>query len=115
MFVRYVNKIDSDGKDDSTENEIIYDLCGYLLHTRKWALECFQCKKLLLTSTETDLPFDFDAADYTLSRSHGGLQLATPEMFNTFREVEVVIKKHFQAGRHIYLRDSHEKVIEKIG
>lgn len=33
----------------------------------EWAFDCYECKMLLLTSTETDLPTDFEAADlYTV-------------------------------------------------
>lgn len=36
-------------------------------------------------------------------------------MFKIFRESEMVVKKHFQDGRHINLRDNYKSVIAKIG
>ncbi|XP_032792929.1 uncharacterized protein LOC116929707 isoform X2 [Daphnia magna] len=113
LVIRYVEKLEADPNCDTTENNLIYYMCGYLLNTRGWAIECEDCKSKMLT-TEEYLPHQFEAADFTLSSTRGGLKLATPAMFQTFREVERIIRRHFQDGRHIYLRDSYELVISKI-
>jgi len=114
LLVRFVTEMEDKPESDSTNNNLVYYMCGYLLKTRKWATSCDECHSLLLT-TEEFLPVEFEAADFTLCSSHGGLKLATPAMFQVFREVENKVHKHLQDGRQIYMRDSYEKILSKIG
>lgn len=114
LMIRFVEEMEDNPQSDVTDNNLIYYMCGYLLKTRKWATSCPECYSLLLT-TEDFLPVDFQAADFTLCSSHGGLKLATPAMFHVFREVERKVSKHFKDSRHIFMRDSYEKILSKIG
>jgi hypothetical protein len=66
-----------------------------------------------LKTEESELPYDYAPASYTLSRSYGGLKLATDVMLKTFSEVESVIEDFFQNENHIYVRDCFEDVISK--
>ena len=43
------------------------------------------------------------------------LKYATKDMFKTFRAVEDVVDSHFTSPKHIFVRDSYEKVLSKIG
>jgi hypothetical protein len=67
-----------------------------------------------LKTEESELPYDYAPASYTLSRSYGGLKLATDVMLKTFSEVESVIEDFFQNENHIYVRDCFEDVISKV-
>ncbi len=90
LSIRYVTKL-AEKPTDSTRQCLIDDVCGYLLHTRRHVLQCKNCEKLLKTE-ESQLPDDYAPASYTLSRSYGGLKLATDGMLRTFSEVESVIE-----------------------
>lgn len=89
---RYVEKLEEDPNCDTTENILVYYMCGYQLNTRAWAIKCEDCKSMMST-TEEYLPDEFQAAKFTLCSTRGGLKLATPAMSHTFREVEKIIKK----------------------
>lgn len=112
LSIHYVDKISNTEEGDCTQNELVYDLCGYLLHTRNSVLQCDDCKKLLITE-ELELPEDFAPAKYTALRTRGGLKFATVEMYNTFRIVEAEIVKHFKKD-HIYVRDTFQECISKL-
>ena len=57
--------MDDSKSSDDIKDEMIYDMCGYLLKTRDsvWK-DCAECKKGLLTQYG-DLPSDFMSAEYT--------------------------------------------------
>lgn len=67
-----------------------------------------------MQTTKDLVPELLEAAQFTLTTSRGNLKLVTQSMFETFAEVERAIKSHLQDGRHIYLRDSFEKIVSKI-
>ena len=46
--------------------------CGYLLHTRSHMLDCEKCRKLS-KSEESELPDNFEPADFTLARTKNRL------------------------------------------
>ena len=83
LMQHFIEEFEDCETGDATEDGLIYYLCGYLLKTRKWAIDCNDCRPKMLTS-EDFLPGNFQAADYTLSTSCGGLKLATPAMFIIF-------------------------------
>jgi hypothetical protein len=112
LLARYTNDI-PDGKSDITRDELVYDLCGYLIHTRHEVCgTCKDCNNLM--ETEETLMEDFLPAQYTYQRNYGSLKYATAAMFRTFREVENVIDSHFSSPNHIFVRDSYEEVLSKI-
>jgi len=115
LTIRYVDTMKEDIITDITRDELVYDLCGYLLKTRKHVLDCPDCARLLKADTAEDLPEDFTACNYTIERSYGKLKLASVDMFKTFREVERAITDYFdKKGDHIYARDGYEIVLSKI-
>ncbi len=66
-----------------TKNQGIYDVVGYVLHSRcRHILDCKECKNLMETE-EHLLPQNFLAADYTAMRTHGGLKFPSIPMFKT--------------------------------
>lgn len=98
-----------------TKNQGIYDVVGYVLHSRcRHILKCPECKILLQTEQHL-LPKNFLAADHTARRSYGGLKFPSVNMFKTFKEVEKVVTSHFQSKNHYYVRDAYQNVISKIG
>ena len=105
----YVDDIPYDPKkSDEIKDMLIYDLCGYLIHTRSSVVHCENCKKLLSVDE-----CDFGPSRYTELRTRGYLKFASVNMFKTFREVEKVISSHFTNG-HIYVGDSFQKCLSKI-
>lgn len=66
---------------------LIYVVCGYMMKTRRWLVECEKCKEPVL-SNEEELPCDFEANDYTSLRTKGGLLFVTVPLFQTLCEVE---------------------------
>ncbi|XP_045034625.1 uncharacterized protein LOC123475690 [Daphnia magna] len=76
LSIRYVDHIENQvSSSDVTNDELIYDICGYLLHSRSAVLECRKCKSLLKTE-ESQLPETFAPKNYTLTRTYGYLKLA---------------------------------------
>lgn len=98
---------------DEVKDELLYDLCGYLLHTHKSTYDCEDCKKGMITKLE-ELPESFLAPEYTAARTYGGLKFTTERFFQVFQQVEAVVSKQFESKEHIYIKDSCENVIEKI-
>ena len=45
LSIRFVDTVNTDSVD-STNSQLIYDLCGYLIHTRSSVLSCEHCKKI---------------------------------------------------------------------
>ena len=66
--------IDNENHTDVTSNELVCDICGYILHGCSQVLECEKCK-VLLKRNESQLPENYPPANYTLSRTYGYLQL----------------------------------------
>ncbi len=112
LFVRNVASM-PDLPPEEVKDELIYDLAGYLLHTRTTVTECEKCRKGLQTKLE-ELPETFLAADYTAKRTRGGLKFVTVEFFKIIQVVEEVLSKHFESKEHVYLEKSYETVIEQI-
>ena len=113
LLARYTTDI-PDGKSDKTRDQLVYDLCGYIIRTRHEVCDtCKECNRLM--ETEESEMKDFEPAKYTYQRSFGALKYATKYMFKTFRAVEDVVDSHFTSPKHIFVRDSYEKVLSKIG
>ncbi len=100
------------GADVSLESQIVFDLCGYLLYTRKRLLKCEKCRETL-QAEENRAPLDYAAADLVSLRSRGGLRFVTPEMHQSFVQVENVIAESFDKG-DLYAHDMFDRVISKI-
>lgn len=112
LLSRYTSDI-PDAPSDSTRDQLVYDLCGYLIRTRHEVCgTCSLCNALMETE-ETKME-DFMPAKYTFQRSFGDLKYATPAMFKTFRAVEDVIDAHFASPNHIFVRDSYDTVLENV-
>lgn len=90
LSIRYVNVMDDEMSTDETKDEMIYDMCGYLLKTRDtvWT-NCDDCKKGLITKYE-DLPPTFLSAEYTAERNH-----LRVNFFKIIQKVENVVKNFF--------------------
>lgn len=112
LAIRFVDELPTKVSDPS-QDQLLYDVCGYLLHTRSEVLDCLDCKNTLQTEYSS-LPEDFLSAEYTASRSYGGLKYPSVKMFQTFQQIEAVVARHFQSTSHIYVRDTYEAVISKI-
>ena len=97
---------------DETINHVVYDLCGYLLCTRKNLLKCPNCLRTLARDPES-LPENHEASTWTTMKNRGGLKFCTDAMFQTFRAVEEVLRQHFTSNQ-VYMRDSFELVISKL-
>jgi hypothetical protein len=91
LSVRYVTVMDDKMSTDESKDEMIYDMCGYLLKTRDsvW-IDCDKCKKGLIIKYE-DLPTNFLSAEYTAERNHGGLTFVTINFFKIIKKVENVM------------------------
>lgn len=100
-MVRFVDEMEEQGESDTINKNCIYYMCGYLWKTRKWGTSCPESHSLLLT-TEDFITVEFQAADFTLCSSHGGLKLATPTMYQVFGEVEKKVYKQFKESRQSY-------------
>lgn len=113
LTIRYVDDVSVEGTRDFNLNVMVYDLCRYMVKTRKHLTACEACKKLVRCN-ELDLPEDFTADQYTAMRNHGYLVYVTVPFFETIRIVELVIQSHFENLNHIYMEDSFEVCCDKI-
>nr|CAH0108888.1 unnamed protein product [Daphnia galeata] len=111
VLVGYKKCLNNVSSIDVTNDELIYNICGYLLHSRSEVLECCKCKSLLKTE-ESELPETFAPANYTLSRSYGYLKLASIQMFECFKKVDSKVDNHFSNDDHIYIRDAFEQLTQ---
>lgn len=114
LSVRYVAVMDDPESKDEIKDELLYDLCGYLIKTRDsvW-IDCSDCKKGLITKYG-DLPNDFLSADYTASRNFGVLTFVTVDFFRIMQLVENVVSHFFDNSNHIYVNNCFEKVMSKL-
>ncbi|KAK4027606.1 hypothetical protein OUZ56_016654 [Daphnia magna] len=68
LLARYTTDI-PDGPSDSTRDQLVYDLCGYLIRTRHEVCEtCPDCNRLM--ETEESVMENFQLAQYTYQRSY---------------------------------------------
>ncbi|KAI9551254.1 hypothetical protein GHT06_002298 [Daphnia sinensis] len=109
LLARYTTNI-LDGPSDSTRDQLVYDLCGYLIRTRHEVCETYPDCNRLMETEESEME-NFQLAQYTYQRSYGALKYATVVMYKTFRAVENVIDSHFKSPDHIFVRDSYETVL----
>ncbi|KZR98131.1 Uncharacterized protein APZ42_006590, partial [Daphnia magna] len=95
LSIRYVSVMEDQLSSDEMKDEIIYDMCGYLVKTRDsvWK-NCPDCMKGIITKYE-DLPYTFLSAEYTADRNHGGLIFVTVNFFKIIQLVEDVISRFF--------------------
>ena len=98
---------------DDTISHVVYDLCGYLLRTRKHLLKCPACLETLSAKDKDSLPKEHAPSTWTSIKSLGGLKFCSDEMFETFRAVEEVLRQHFSSNQ-VYMRDSFELVLSKL-
>ncbi|KAK4017119.1 hypothetical protein OUZ56_032072 [Daphnia magna] len=106
LSTRYVDKMLA-GTADFTTNLMIYDLCGYLVKTRKTLTDCVDCKSAIQCE-ELDLPECFVADKYIAMRNRGGLTFVTTPFFHTMCAFEEVIASHFKDLNHIYIMRANE-------
>lgn len=82
LLARYTTDI-PDGKSDKTRDQLVYDLCGYIIRTRHEVCDtCKECNRLM--ETEESEMKDFEPAKYAYQRSFGALKYATKEMLKTW-------------------------------
>jgi hypothetical protein len=106
LSVRYGDHIENRvSSSDVTNDELIYDICGYLPHSGSQVLECCKCKSLLKTE-ELQLKEIFAPKNYILTRIFGYLKLASTQMFECFQKVEPLADKRFSSNDHICIRDA---------
>ena len=114
ITIRFVDKIDEPVNSNFVNKDIlIYDLCGYMIHTKKSMSRCPDCYKFLRWE-ELELPEDFTADHYTRLRNNGGLIFVTVNMFQTFTVIEMVIEGRFQSIGQIYEEETFQQCIDKI-
>ncbi|KAK4037052.1 hypothetical protein OUZ56_029094 [Daphnia magna] len=92
---------------------MVYNLCGYLLHSRKYLLKCEDCLNTLETSLES-LPPDFSEAIATNRKDRGGLKYCTKEMFDLFIIVEEAYRAEVDLGK-LNILDWFERSMETLG
>ena len=100
------------GEYVSLEDQIVYDLCGYLIHTRKRLLKCEMCK-CTLQAENNRLNLDYAAAELVSLRTRGGLRFVTPEMHQNFVKVENVIARKFDDAM-LYAHDVFDTIISQL-
>jgi len=83
--------IDKTLLEEKVTRDTVYQICGYLLYTRRRLLNCKECLPTLQT-TEELLPEDFYHHCLTNIKTQGGLKYCTPQMFEFFHAVETVYK-----------------------
>jgi hypothetical protein len=113
ITIRFVDKINEPANSNFVKDILIYDLCGYMIHTRKSLSKCPDCYKSLRCE-ELELPEDFTADHYTRIRNKGFLIFVTVNMFQTFRVMEKVIEGHFEPIGQMYVEESFQECMEKI-
>ncbi len=96
---------------------LLYSTCGFMLKKKSQCYRlvqpCSRCWSTLKTTPE-DLPEDFNASGYLELKNKGGLTFVTPEMFETFKAVEVILHAHFKDEYMWMLKDSFETVMDTI-
>lgn len=93
-------------------DDVVYDLAGYVLHSRRNLIEsCDECWKSLTTNEELPDNSSFPNR-FVVLRDKGGLKKVTPNMFFVISLIETMLMKHF-SEEGCYIRDSFEKGIEK--
>lgn len=97
---------------DTTNDHIVNDLAGYILHARQRMIQCKDCWKTLATSKE-NLPGDFLENAYTDFKDRGCLKWATPNFYYTISAVEKILDDQFKKTES-YVKDSFEDVITKL-
>jgi hypothetical protein len=112
LSIRYVDEMPNIPIEE-VQDGLIYNVCGYLLHTRKSVLDCEACRKGMITKLE-DLPETFLPVNYTEARSRGGLKYATENFFKVFQLVEVILSNQFEKESHVFIKDSYEIVMDRI-
>ena len=90
---------------------MVYNLCEYVLYSRKSLLKCEACVKTLQTEFEL-LPQDFyDHVATSRRERHGGLKFCTPAMFKVFLCVEDSYRKEVDLSSH-QIRDWFERTMD---
>ncbi|KAK4017837.1 hypothetical protein OUZ56_033727 [Daphnia magna] len=77
---------------EKVTKDTVYQICGYLLHTRRRLLKCEQCLSTVQTKEEL-LPAEFYEHCLTETKSRGGLKYCTPNMFKFFHAVELIYRE----------------------
>ncbi|KZS04598.1 Uncharacterized protein APZ42_032422 [Daphnia magna] len=72
LLLRYTNDI-PDGKSDATRDQLVYDLCGYIIRTRHEVCQTWEACNHLMETEESEME-DFLPAKYTYQKSYGSLK-----------------------------------------
>lgn len=89
LLLRYTNDI-PDGKSDAIRDQLVYDLCGYIIRTRHEVCQTWEACNHLMETEESEME-DFLPAKYTYQKSYGSLKYATVAMFKIFHAFEDAI------------------------
>lgn len=109
----YANSQNLSDPSDLIKRNVVYYLCGYLLHSRvKLYGHCQECNSSLLSS-QASLPVEFDSAVFTNLKNRGGLKYCSELMFHTFLKIESNLEEILPKSV-TYIRESFEVVIDKI-
>lgn len=99
---------------DRIHRMLVYDIAGYMMHTRSFLYsDCKECE-LSLIDKEENLPNEFSDDDFTRCRTKGRLIFVTIPVYQTMSVVEKIVSKHFESTSHIYLMDSFHECIAQI-
>ena len=108
-----IDTLPADRLWDKFRNELIYDVCGYLFHTRDHLIVCKECHASVIANNG-DLPDYFIAKEYTVFLTRGGLLFATIPVYKTIREVETVVASHLDYEKQYLIGDSYDVCRKKI-
>jgi hypothetical protein len=96
---------------DKCIDDVVYDLAGYVVHSRRNLVgSCAECWASLVTTE--NLPDNTYPIKFLVLRDKGGLKKVTPNMFFVISTIETMLMKHFNETGS-YIRDSFERVIAK--
>ncbi|KAK4006438.1 hypothetical protein OUZ56_011591 [Daphnia magna] len=96
---------------DKCIDDVVYDLAGYVVHSRRNLIgSCAECWASLVTTE--NLPENTSPNKFLVLRDKGGLKKVTPNMFFVISTIETMLMKHFNETGS-YIRDSFERVIAK--
>lgn len=98
---------------ETVTRDTVYQICGYLLYTRRSLFKCLECLPTMQTKEEL-LPADFYYHCLTDIRSKGRLKYCTPNMFQFFHAVEVIYKEVNQGNLHFGI-NWFNRTMSKIG
>jgi len=116
LSVRFKKECNEGYHKASIDDQLLYDVCGYVCKARKYLHdECDECAKTLFCDETKPLPDNLRSlASFTLMKDMGGLLYPTLELFESFKEIESVLTNFFSNDSHVYKLDAYQDCIDMI-